>query len=144
MKAFFLTIAAVVAVVLFGLAVLLITGVFQKETADFRGSVDQTEQVQANGSYRIAAYNSFFNQCASIQTSEANIEFSLEELEQQLPPSRQLQVQANLNAQKAARVSAINQYNADAAKTDTQANFLSSTLPYFIDATQEKTVCVVK
>lgn len=144
MKAFFLTIAAVVAVVLFGLAVLLITGVFQKETADFRGSVDQTEQVQANGSYRIAAYNSFFNQCASIQTSEANIEFSLEELEQQLPPSRQLQVQANLNAQKAARVSAINQYNADAAKTDTQANFLSSTLPYFIDANQEKTVCVVK
>lgn len=49
-------------------------GAIQWGTADIRGKLDAREQIHANGSYRIDAYDHFFNLCASVQTNEQNLD----------------------------------------------------------------------
>lgn len=129
----------VVVLVVGGMATLGI-GLFKKETADFRGGVAATEQVHANGAYRIAAYDQFFNRCAEIQSKEATIAFLTTEAKD-ATPDRVAQINSTLTAVRAGRAADIARYNADAAKTDTLANFLASSLPYSIDPTQDHTTC---
>ena len=142
MKAIAATAAGVALLVGVFLASIFIVGTLQKGTADFRGGVAATESVKANGAYRIAAYEKFYDQCAAVQGFETTIEA----LENELPtatPERQAIIQSTLTGLQSARGNAIFQYNADARKTDTQANFKSSTLPFQLDPNQEKTTCVV-
>lgn len=117
-------------------------GVFARGTADFRGETDQIEQISGDADYRIAAYESFFDQCAAVQTKEAELAAARAELETEgLSDYRRQQLNANITAITAARADLINQYNADAAKADTAANFRSSDLPYTLDIESETTTC---
>ena len=43
-------------------------------TADIRGRINANEQIKS-GASRIVNYNHFFNVCASIQTTESQIDF---------------------------------------------------------------------
>lgn len=133
------TAAVVVALVVGGMAVFGI-GWFKKETADFRGSVAATERVHANGAYRIAAYDQFFDRCAGVQAKEATIA-ALKQERTTASEGRQQQIDATLTAVRSARAQDITRYNADAAKTDTVGNFLASNLPYSLDVNQENTTC---
>lgn len=141
---FALAIVAFIAVIiLIIVGVIYISGTIQKETADFRGNVSQTETVRGSGAYRIAAYEQFFNLCASIQGQEATIAQMTTELnDPATTPERDAVLRASLTGVRSARNANIAQYNADSAKADTRANFLASDLPYHLEMNGE-TQCAV-
>lgn len=116
-------------------------GWIKQITADFRGETEQKEQTIADGSYRIAAYEHFFDLCAAVQTKEASIAALESELTSDPSQSRTEQINASITALVASRADLINQYNADATKEDTRANFHSSDLPYRLDTETESTQC---
>lgn len=134
-------IAGIAIIVLLALGIMWGTGTFSKETANFRGGVAATEKVFANGANRIAAYEKFYNLCASVEAKEATIKNI--EAENANPLTSDERKQTNLitlTALKSSRSQAVTQYNADANKTDTQANFQASNLPYMLSETGV-TVC---
>lgn len=102
-------------------------------TADARGRGAAREQIKANGSFRIAAYNDFFNLCAGIQAQEDRIKIFQDD------PSPNGQV--NLRAVQAKRAELIREYNNKASREYTEGQFKDSDLPYRIDPTQEDTQC---
>lgn len=114
---------------------------FSNATANTRGNVDKTNQINGNGSYRIAAYDHFFDACAAVQNDEAAIRITQDELATHPDAARVLQLQTNLSAQKLQRATDINQYNVDARKAGTLGQFRSSNLPYQIDASEASTSC---
>lgn len=132
---------ALVLVVVIGAMWIFGFGFFQRSTAGFRGETEQIERVQADPNYRIQAYDSFFNRCAAVQNKEATIKALKAELETNPPQSRVTQINATITALTAARAADINQYNADASKTDTRANFQASNLPYRLNENVESTSC---
>lgn len=116
-------------------------GMFQRETANFRGETAQQERVFADPNYRIQAYESFYDLCVAVQNTEAQIRSQEAELESGPSAQRRDQVNTNLNALRAAREARINEYNANARMSETRANFHASDLPYQLDTDQEKTTC---
>lgn len=137
----------VAGILIVGLALMAVFGVglFQKETAGFRGSVEATEIIQGDGTYRIAAYDQFFNRCSEIQAKEATLDALKSERDTTSPSESRLhEINATITAVTAARASDIARYNTDAAKAGTIAQFKSSTLPFSIDVTQENTTCVIR
>lgn len=120
-------------------------GFFKRETADYRGETDMIEQISADADYRISQYEWFFDQCAAIQTKEAELAAAHTELETTTPSDyRRQQLNANISAITAARAELINAYNAEASKTDTAANFQASDLPHKIDIESETTTCTAE
>lgn len=112
----------------------------RRGTADYRGETEQIEQVRRNEQFRIQAYDSFFAQCAAVQTSEARINALTEELETNPSESRTGQINASLSAIKAQRASQINQYNADAANWQT-GHFQDAALPARLNVNVKETTC---
>jgi hypothetical protein len=96
--------------------------------------------------YRISAYDHFFNQCASIQGLEGQIDELTAQLDLTEPNTRAYNLtMSSLTGVKAMRHSAIAQYNADASKDYTVGQFRDSNLPYrLMDSNYpngSKTVC---
>lgn len=110
--------------------------------AEPRGKVQQEEILQ-RGQNRIARYDHFFNLCAAVQSDEATIRALKQERTTNPPASRVTQINATITALRSGRAEKINQYNADARKEGTIAQFRSSSLPFQLDHTQEATTCVV-
>lgn len=144
MKAFLAVVGAIVligGIVAGGLAI-------RYYTADPKGKVVAQEQIKSAAT-RIPAYNHFFDMCAEVQTLEAAIDATLEELARLEPGTDEyVRTSRNLTAQKIARAEAIAQYNADAQKDYTVGQFRASKLPYQLDPTPYpheggKTQCVV-
>lgn len=136
------------ALVVFVLLALLVTvmwvfsfGFFSNASANFRGEVSKRNLVEANGNYRIAAYDHFFDLCTSIQTYEATITNLQEELKTKPPADRVEQINASITANRNQRASSIAQYNNDANKSYTVGQFLDSHLPWHLDPNQENTTC---
>lgn len=134
-------IAVIIVVLILSAMAVFGFGLFQRGTADFRGGTEQIEQTKGNGSYRIAAYDHFYDLCASVQNSEATIAALEQELETNPSESRVEQINASITANRANRASSINEYNADARKEDTLANFMASDLPYQLNSTDKETTC---
>lgn len=118
-------------------------GFFQRSTADFRGETGQIEKVQADPNYRIAHYDMFFDKCASVKTSESTIRNQQKEMDAGVSEARKAQLQTNITAARNIRAEKINQYNADAMKDETAANFLASNLPYQLNEQDEVTTCTL-
>lgn len=116
-------------------------GMFQQSTAEHRGETAQKEQVRADPDYRIAAYERFFDLCASVRSDEATIANLEEELADDPTAERESQIKASLTAVRSNRSETINEYNADARKSETAAAFRSSDLPYQLDPDSEETRC---
>lgn len=131
MKNFAIAAGSVVGVFVIVLGVMFATGSLQKLTADWRGDVQATEMTQADGSYRIANYDHFFDLCAAIQADEDRIK-NVEE-------GDAAQKETTLTAMKNSRASKVREYNADAAKEATAGQFRDSGLPYEIDIDGETT-----
>jgi hypothetical protein len=110
--------------------------------AEPRGKVQQEEIIQ-EGQHRIAAYDRFFNLCAQVQSDEATIVALQDELKTNPPESRITQINASITALRSGRAEKINQYNVDARKEGTSAQFRSDHLPFQLDITQERTLCTV-
>lgn len=116
-------------------------GLFTDATANRQGETSKKQQVEGNGSYRIAAYDHFYDLCAGVRTSEEAIDSFRAELATTTDPSRKTVLNASITAQRANRADAINQYNADARKSYTLGQFKSSDLPYELDTTAKETTC---
>lgn len=136
--------AAVVAIVL----VLVIAsmwifswGFLQRTTADYRGGTDATEKIHADGGYRIAKYEWFYDQCGAVQTKEDEIGSQESELDTKPSADRAEQIQSNLTALRNKRAELIREYNAESAKADTAANFKASDLPFRLDVDDKETQC---
>ena len=126
------------AVVLFFVVVIgivFIAGGASWLTAPFRGAVEQREIVQADGRYRIAAYEKFYDDCAAVQALEDQI--AAMKANKSLPESQR---ETNVLALTNARNTLIRNYNADSRKADTIENFKASDLPYQLDP-QKETTC---
>lgn len=137
------TLVAVVALVAILVGGVYGLGWFKKGTADFRGGVSQTESVHASGAYRIAAYDRFFDLCGAIKAKERQIASMTAELnDPATTPERAMILRPSITGLSNVRDEQIEQYNADASKTDTRANFLASTLPYAINPEGE-TQCAI-
>lgn len=112
-------------------------------TAPWQGKVQARQLIQGNGSYRIAAYDHFFDLCASVQTKEGTIVALQQELATKPTEERRGEIEASITANRAGRIDDINQYNADARKSYTLGQFRASGLPYTLDPTVKETRCTV-
>jgi biopolymer transport protein ExbB/TolQ len=140
LKGIGIAVLAVVALIGLIIAGIYISGTISKKTANFRGDVGVKNKTLADPNYRIANYNHFFDLCASVQAREAAISNAKEE-EKHATQARQMQLEGVITANRNERAELIAQYNADASKSYTQAQFLSSDLPYRLDQNAEETQC---
>lgn len=136
-----LTIASVLAVAVLFVTVVYGFGMLQRGTADFRGETGQIEQTEANSDYRIAAYDHFYDLCASVQSLESKIDNMTNELALTKESQREIVLNTSITASKNKRAELITSYNADARKEATQGQFRASDLPYNIDENGEETLC---
>lgn len=104
-------------------------------TADARGAGDAREQIKANGSFRIAAYNEFFDLCSSVQAQEDRIRIFSDD------PSPEGQI--NLRAVEAKRADLIREYNSKASREYTEGQFRDSDLPFQLSVNNKETQCAI-
>lgn len=125
-------IGALLLVLALGLFGVYGVGWFKRTTADYRGQTGVREKTLADPDYRIAAYEKFYDACASVQALEDQIANTRAEK----PPHWRVNVVALQNQ----RANLIRDYNADSRKAGTQAQFKASDLPYQLNV-EEKTAC---
>lgn len=105
------------------------------------GKGEARKQINS-GSSRIAAYNHFFDACASVQTLEGQLAAQRAALATATGADVG-RIQANISGIQGARAGAIAEYNADARKGYTIGQFRSSQLPYQLSTeTGASTSCV--
>ncbi|MEU6362246.1 hypothetical protein [Streptomyces albidoflavus] len=134
-----------IALGLLALALLIAGGIFvsgaiKRGTADWRGETDKRERTTASGAFRQATYEEFFNLCASVQTAEASIKNTEEELATNPSAERAEKLRTTLTAQRNTRAGSITRYNA-LANEEHRAAFQAATLPYQLDLTAKETQC---
>lgn len=138
-----LAVVAIVVMLVVGLMWAFGFGLFSRATANERGGTQVREKTVADGNYRIAQYDHFFDLCASVQSDEDTIEQLGTELADDLTPERASQIKSTLTAVRSNRAESINQYNADARKAGTAGQFRDSALPYQLDKKAEATTCTI-
>jgi hypothetical protein len=131
----------IVLTVIIGLVGIFGFGWLSNSTANFRGEVSKRNMVEANGAYRIAAYDHFFDLCQQVQATEASISNTEDVLKTTTDAQLKTQYTANLLALRNNRADLITQYNADSDKSYTEGQFKSSNLPYELNVNKENTVC---
>lgn len=141
LKGISLGVAAFLGVIVLIIALTLGGLVWRYVIAEPRGKVQQEEILQ-QGQNRIARYDHFFNLCAAVQSDENTMEALRDELATNPPADRVTQINATITALRSGRAEKINQYNVDARKSGTIAQFRSSDLPYQLDMTTEVTLCI--
>lgn len=110
-------------------------------SAPARGKLQAREQINS-GSFRIAAYNHFFDACASIQGLQGQLAAQEKELKSATGDDK-ARVQANIAGIEGDVASAIADYNADANKSYTVGQFRSNHLPYQLDPSEVHVTCAV-
>lgn len=120
---------AIVAVIAVPFIIFFAAQFFSQGTANLRGETAKRNLVEANGNYRIEAYDHFYDLCAKVQTDKnmlANTEASLKGAS-----SLQKQELASaILAQRNQLAADVNQYNVDAHKGYTLGQFKASDLPW--------------
>jgi hypothetical protein len=134
----FLLVLGTVAVVL---TLIFLPGIISIATAPFRGEVEKHELVEADGSYRIAAYDQFYQLCSSIQSQNDTIKNLEDEMDSATDEQRKQQLQSGITANKNTKAQLANEYNAKAASEYTRGQFKDSDLPYQISPTEERVTC---
>lgn len=131
-----------VSLTIFVLVILLIVlaGVFTWFWAPWKGKVEQRQQTEGSGAYRIASYDSFYDDCQAVVAAERKIALQQEQADTATGDQKAI-LEASLLGLRNTREDLIAEYNANSRKADTRANFKASDLPYQIDPTQETTTC---
>lgn len=129
---------ALVAALLFG--GVYFAAFYSSTTADTRGKTAQRENTKANGAFRQAAYEEFFDLCASVQSSEDKVKNLQDELDNKPPADREWVLRQSVTALENTRAEAIRTYNSKATQFHRE-QFLDSDLPYRLSVAEEKTEC---
>lgn len=112
---------------------------FSSVTAEQRGQRAVRENTQANGNFRQAAYEEFFQLCSSAKTKQESIE-NLNEEAKTASDSRKETIGVSVTALKNSLSEVVNEYNTKANEY-TRAQFLDSKLPYPLN-TKDTIQCV--
>lgn len=105
---------------------------FRALTAPWFGWVEAEVQQESAGN-RVFQYETFFNLCAKVQSTEANLASQLALLDTLDPESNQYSMtQTNIAGLQAARNNAITEYNSRSTRDYTSARFKDADLPYRI------------
>lgn len=118
----FIALLAVIAGIMFA------SGTLSYLTAPFRGAVDAQEQTQS-GTYRIAAYEEFYNRCAAVQADEDRIR-NIEQERETADEVRASQLATTLTAVQNSRAQKIREYNSASRQEATRGQFRDSGLPF--------------
>ncbi|OGZ61467.1 MAG: hypothetical protein A2932_01675 [Candidatus Spechtbacteria bacterium RIFCSPLOWO2_01_FULL_46_10] len=110
---------------------------FEVATAGIYGRGEAQRQIQS-APHRIAAYNHFFDLCAGVRIDEQSLEAQAAQLEATDDSFQRTRIQTNITGLIGHRASLIEEYNANARKDYTEAQFRDSDLPYQIPATAWK------
>lgn len=103
-------------------------------TAPIEGRVGAQEKIQS-ASHRIVAYNHFFDLCAGVRADEVSLDAQTEQLQATADEFQRTRIQTNITGLKGHRAGLIEEYNANARKDYTEAQFRDSNLPFQIPAT---------
>lgn len=141
MRAVGVAILSLIGVIAVFLAVLYVSGLLSILTAPFRGEVAKNERVEADGSYRIAAYDEFYSMCSSIQSKNDQVKILKAEMKDSTDEERKKQLQSGVTAQQNTKAELVNDYNSKAASKYTAGQFRDSDLPYQISLEEEKVTC---
>lgn len=130
-----------VGVVVLTIALMWVFGValFSSTTAETRGKTGVREDTVADAGFRIAAYERFYDLCASVQSTEGRIAALQQELDGGVTDARKAQIDTTLTALRGQRAEQIAEYNAEARKVRTVAQFQASDLPPELDPDEETT-----
>jgi hypothetical protein len=148
-KAIALSILGLVGFIVLWLAVASAIWGFGVATAGIFGRGEAHKEIQS-ADFRIQAYQTFFNQCASIQGLEGQIDELIAARESYERGSREYNITVtSIAGVKGARHQAITKYNQDTRKNWTEGQFRDADLPYQIPDTNYpneggKTVCAVR
>lgn len=148
-KIVFLSILALVGVIALYIVIASAVWGFGVATAGIFGRGEAHKQIQS-ADFRIQAYETFFNQCASIQGLEGQSDELTAALGRYDRGSREYNITVtSIAGVKGARHQAIAKYNQDALKNWTEGQFRDSDLPYQIPDTKYpdeggKTKCAVR
>lgn len=123
-------IGVIVVALVVGLVGIFGFGWLSNATANFRGQVSARNQINGNGTYRIAAYDHFFNLCQQVQSDEVAINNDKDALKSTTDPQQKIVLQTGILALQNQRADLITQYNVDSTKSYTLGQFKSSNLPY--------------
>lgn len=123
-------VAVVVGIVVLFVGIFFLSGLISIATAPFRGEVDKNEKVEADGDYRIAAYDEFYKLCSTVQSKNDQIEILESEMSTTTDPDRKATLQSGITAQKNTKSELVREYNSKAAGTYTKGQFRDSDLPY--------------
>ncbi len=123
------------------LAVILVVGGIKFVTADFRGQIDKREKVNADGGYRIAAYEEFYKLCSTVQAKNDEIGNLEAAVETASDDERKAELEGAILAQRNTKAELVREYNAKAAAEGTRGQFRDSELPYEINSNQEDVQC---
>ncbi|MFJ4551038.1 hypothetical protein ACIP4X_17730 [Streptomyces sp. NPDC088817] len=134
------TIAAIVGLAVCSLVAVFAFGGVSQLTSSFRGETDKKNRTVGSGSFRLSAYEEFFDLCASVQTSEAQMKALQDELDDKPSPDRAERIRTSITAVKASRAESINTYNSKASQ-EHRRSFLDADLPYRLDMTAQETKC---
>lgn len=107
-------------------------------TADLFGRGNAYKRIHGSATYRIAAYDHFYDLCAQARTLQQNAALTRRLLHTAPAADRQRQL-TNLQAQTNQVNELTNTYNADARKAATAGAFRASDLPYQLNPAQEIT-----
>lgn len=126
-------------------------------TAPLKGAQDARQIIQADGEFRIDAYNTFYNACTSIEALERDVDLQISRLATAITDNEKRIINDSIVGIAAARDGAVARYNNDSHKQWTIAQFKSKALVYEISnpryltldpatgawKTGAKTTCVV-
>ena len=93
------------------------------------GKVGAEIQIES-AEHRIVAYNHFFNLCAGVRSTEAALEAQFIQLNLTDDGFQKIRIQTNITGLLSHRSQKIEEYNANARKNYTEAQFRDSDLPY--------------
>lgn len=114
-------------------------------TADVRGRISANERIKS-GSNRIAQYEFFFNKCAAVQGTEAQIDALMDQVKNSTDPKTIDRLNTNITGNMAQRQRSIFEYNAASNKSYTSAQFRDVDLPFELDSSvytgENKTLCL--
>lgn len=127
----------IVLAALFVLGIIYLSGSLSMLTADFRGEVQEKERVRADGDYRVANYDMFFEKCSDAKSLQQQIENQEELAAKTDDPDQQQIYESGALGMKQSLEKVVNDYNAKAASEGTRGEFRDSDLPYEIDTEQE-------
>jgi hypothetical protein len=101
---------------------------FSSQTAEPRGQKAVREDTQANGDFRRAAYEGFFELCSSAQSTQEQIE-TLKTEKETASEDRKANLDISISALNMKLSEVVNEYNTKANQY-TRGPFLDAKLPY--------------